>query len=120
MSERAAVKIIHGLSEAVMHAKLERFTWRPIADAPDDVPILIYSPEAEDCVVAIKMGFAMDPEDCCEPYSGKIFRGSHWMPLPDPPNNATAATPEPPPLNRGSSLTTFPASDPCRGCVADS
>ena len=69
---------------AALEAQLAEREWRPIDSAPDDVPVLLYTPQLHET----------NPERVeVRPYrntrSGSCHAwATHWMPLPQPPKEA--------------------------------
>lgn len=60
--------------------------WMPIATAPkDETPFLVWRKSNNTvCQVQRFDSFGRD-DQVIEPYSGKFWTATHWMPLPPPP-----------------------------------
>lgn len=63
-------------------------TWQPIETAPKDgKPVLLWKePTKEHYVAAFIRG---DHPGWCTPDGFEIFRATHWMPLPHPPEQSS-------------------------------
>lgn len=78
--------------EAVIDALLraaqpDQNGWRPIATAPDGEAVLMC--EDGDCVVGVKEGNRLTTD--INPLKEDPYAPTHWMPLPDPPEESDSA-----------------------------
>ncbi len=62
--------------------------WRTIDSAPKDgTPFLVWR-ESNNTVCQVQHFDAFGRDDqVIEPYSGKFWKATHWMPLPSPPGS---------------------------------
>lgn len=60
--------------------------WRPIATAPKDEPVLLYSEDWEMTLGDVLVGF-VDHDGRCVVAETDDYNATHWMPLPEPPDD---------------------------------
>jgi len=65
--------------------------WQPIASAPRNEPILLYSEDWEMTIGDIQIG-SVDDDGTSRCVETDDYNATHWMPLPDPPASKGTGT----------------------------
>lgn len=61
--------------------------WQPIETAPEGCPVLIWKANTRECYIGAYIHGKYGP-GWCTPDGHEIFKATHWMPLPEPPEVA--------------------------------